>query len=131
MIKKFLGEVRTGVVMIFRTPLPVWFSPWWWAYRYGTWRDRRGPRRPVSRSRVVRGVKALAYQFGPAGWLWAVLAVGWLAWATYGAGLVNGLVIAVGALAWWCTGAAWTRRNTAFTIYVEDDECQCHKEEGP
>lgn len=131
MIKKFIGDVWAGVVQISRPRGPVWITTWYWADRYDAWREARGPRRPVSRSRVVRYAKAVMYQLGPAGWLWAALAAGWFLWSTRGTGSVNVLVTAAGCVACIRVGMAWSRRNTVLTIEWEE-ECPCRKaEEGP
>lgn len=41
MIKKFLGELRTGLIMMFRMPGPDWCTSWYWLDRYDEWREAR------------------------------------------------------------------------------------------
>jgi hypothetical protein len=129
MIKKFLGEVRIGLLSILRPQFPAWTASWYWLDRYEERKDRTGPRRPVSRFKVVRYAKAVTYQFGPVGWIWTALAVVGLFWLTKGAGFANYLVTVGTALAAFRAGVAWSTRNRVMTI-VWDDGCpRCDAEE--
>lgn len=124
MIKKFLGDVRTGFIMLSRSG-PVWLLPEYWWDRATEWRDQHGPRRSVSRFKVVRYGKAVFHLMGPLGWLWAGLATAGLLWLTKGAGFTNYLVAVGTTLAAIRVGGIWNRRNRVMFIEWEDGCPRC------
>jgi hypothetical protein len=129
MIKKFIGEVRVGLLSILQPRGPVWLTSWYWLDRLDEWRDQHGPRRPVSRFKVVRYAKASFHLMGLFGWLWAGLATAGLFWLTKGAGFANYLVAVGTVLAAIRVGIIWARRNLVMQIEWED-ECPCRQWEA-
>lgn len=125
MIKKLFH----GLVQVARPPVPYWLTSWYWLDRLQDRRDRIGPRRSVSRFKVVRVAKGMFHSLGLVGWIWAALATAGLLWLTKGAGFTIYLVTVGTALASLKAGAIWTRRNQVMRIEWEDGCPRCDAEE--
>ena len=87
--------------------------------------DRRGPRRTVSRFKVVRKARALAGRFDVRGWVW-VVATGGLLWVLVQAQPHWTAAACLGMVAYGAfqTGASWARRNEVGHIQVVTS-CEC------
>jgi hypothetical protein len=110
-----------------RRVVPLWLNPEYWIVRLEIRMDRNGPRRSVSRSRVVRLVRAALGQFSLRGWIWAVLALVSLIALVRGWSTVYQIGTAALCLVWAVVGYFWARFNLVYPIDVVV-ECECGRD---